>query len=78
MSGEMLTFHETISKLQEAEDEMVEYHKHLFDKSVQWNQADKMLINLTNQVEYDQEGKKKKCYNQFNSTFENIKTFGII
>jgi len=59
MSGEMLTFHETISKLQEAEDDMVEYHKHLFEMSAQWNHQHKMLINLTNQVEYDQEGKDR-------------------
>jgi kinesin family protein 2/24 len=56
MSGEMLTFHEAISKLQEAEDDMVEFHKHLYDTNIGWSNTDKVLLSMTNQVEYDQEG----------------------
>lgn len=56
MSGEMLTFHEAISKLQEAEDDMVEFHKVMYDSNATWMQQDRMLLSMTNQVEYDQEG----------------------
>jgi len=56
MSGEMLTFHEAISKLQEAEEDMVEYHKRLYEaEKSSWPLLDKRLITMTNQVEYDQE-----------------------
>jgi len=55
MSGDMLTFHEAISKLQEAEDEMVEYHKTVVDTNDRWCKKDRILLNSTNQVEYDQE-----------------------
>jgi kinesin family protein 2/24 len=57
MSGDMLTFHEAISKLQEAEEDMVEYHKLVIESNNRWLQQDKYLLNNTNQVEYDQEGK---------------------
>ncbi|CAG7815852.1 unnamed protein product, partial [Allacma fusca] len=55
MSGDMLTFHEAISKLQEAEEDMVEYHKLVMDSNNRWLQQDKYLLDRTNQVEYDQE-----------------------
>lgn len=57
ISGELLTFHETISKMQEAEEEMVEYHKMVTEANAQWMNKDKLLLNMTNQVEYDQEGR---------------------
>lgn len=43
--------------MQEAEEEMVEYHKLLIEANVQWMAKDKILLSMTNQVEYDQEGK---------------------
>ncbi|ODM95639.1 Kinesin-like protein KIF2A [Orchesella cincta] len=55
ISGELLTFHETISKMQEAEEEMVEYQKLIFEANNRWITKEKMLLALTNQVEYDQE-----------------------
>ena len=57
MSGDMLTFHEAISKLQEAEEDMVDYHKLVNETNIRWMQQDKYLLDMTNQVEYDQEGK---------------------
>jgi len=57
MTGEMLTLHETISNLQEAEDDMVEYHKLVVDSLAHWYQKDKELLDITNQVQYDNEGK---------------------
>ena len=60
MSGEMLTFHEAISKLQEAEEDMVEFHKRVFESQMgPWAQMDKRLLTMTNQVEYDQEGEAR-------------------
>lgn len=44
--------------MQEAEEEMVDYHKLVIEANAQWMAKDKLLLNLTNQVEYDQEGKK--------------------
>jgi len=55
MSGEMLTFHETISKVQEAEEEVVEFHKIIVDSNNRWRESDKALLTMTNQVDYDQE-----------------------
>jgi len=55
MSGEMLTFHEAVSKLQEAEEDLVEYHKALLEQNHGWLHTEKILVTMTNQVEYDQE-----------------------
>ena len=60
MSGDMLTFHEAISKLQEAEEDMVDYHKLVIESNTRWLQQDKYLLDMTNQVEYDQEGKAER------------------
>jgi kinesin family protein 2/24 len=57
MSGEMLTFHETISKVQEAEEEVVEFHKIIVDSNNRWLNSDKALLIMTNQVDYDQDSK---------------------
>ena len=70
MSGDMLTFHEAISKLQEAEEDMVEYHKLVIESNNRWLQQDKYLLNNTNQVEYDQEG-------EITNTTEKFCTFNI-
>lgn len=56
MSGEMLTFHETISKVQEAEEEVVEFQKIIVDSNNRWLNSDKALLIMTNQVDYDQDG----------------------
>lgn len=61
MSGDMLTFHEAISKLQEAEEDMVDYHKLVIESNSRWMQQDKYLLDMTNQVEYDQEGMSVSC-----------------
>ncbi|XP_021957433.1 kinesin-like protein KIF2A [Folsomia candida] len=55
MSGEMLTFHETISKVQEAEEEVVEFQKIIVDSNNRWLNSDKALLIMTNQVDYDQD-----------------------
>jgi len=55
MSGEMLTFHETISKVQEAEDDVVEFHRLIIESNNRWLNSDKQLLNMTNQVDYDQD-----------------------
>lgn len=56
MSGEMLTFCEAVSKLQEAEEDMVEFHRRIYESQTAWSHTDKILLTMTNQVEYDQEG----------------------
>jgi len=53
MSGEMLTFHETISRVQEAEEDVLEYHKIIIESNTRWLSDDKSLLLNTNQVDYD-------------------------
>jgi len=55
LSGEMLTFHESVTKIQEAEEEAVEFHKILVDTNKRWATMDKTLLAMTNRVEYDQD-----------------------
>jgi len=55
LSGEMLTFHESVTKIQEAEEEAVEFHKILVDTNKRWADLDKTLLAMTNRVEYDQD-----------------------
>jgi len=55
MSGEMLTLHETMSKVQEAEEEVVEFHKIILESNNRWLNIDKALLVMTNHVEYDQD-----------------------
>ena len=45
-SEELLTFHEAVLNLREAEDALVEHHKEIVEKSERWLAADRQLVAL--------------------------------
>ena len=47
------------------EEEVVESHKNLLDSMEHWIQQDASLLAMTNEVDYDQDGKKmdNSCLN---------------
>lgn len=53
MSGDMYTFHEAISHLQEMEEEILDLHKTVVEASQQWVHQDMDLLTMTNEVDYD-------------------------
>lgn len=53
ISQEMHTFHEAISYLQEMEDEICDSHKNLVEQD--WQERIEDLLNMTKQVDYDQD-----------------------
>ena len=48
---------EIISHLQSLEEDLVESHRTVIDQMEQWNSEDKSLLAMTNEVDYDQDGK---------------------
>lgn len=65
MTPEMLNFHQVISELQVAEDNMLDNHKQtieamqiVYHKSVE-------LLQTTEEVDYDQEGNNLWFYGEF-------------
>ncbi|XP_047984625.1 kinesin-like protein Klp10A isoform X4 [Leguminivora glycinivorella] len=55
MSAEMYTFHEAISELQRAEDEVLDNHKAISDYMQHAQQRCLQLLQLTRAVDYDQD-----------------------
>ena len=55
-SEELLTFHETVLNLREAEDALVEHHKEIAEKSERWLAADRQLVALAEGTESNAEG----------------------
>ncbi|XP_063548236.1 kinesin-like protein Klp10A isoform X7 [Cydia strobilella] len=55
MSAEMYTFHEAISELQQAEDEVLDNHKAISDYMQHAQQRCLQLLQLTRAVDYDQD-----------------------
>lgn len=53
MSGEMYTFHEAISHLQEMEEEILDLHKTVVEATQAWTHQDMDLLTMTNEVDYD-------------------------
>ncbi|XP_064477519.1 kinesin-like protein KIF2A [Ornithodoros turicata] len=53
MSGELYTFHEAISHLQQVEEEVVDLHRTLFEATQKWQEQDAALLSMTNEVDYD-------------------------
>ncbi|GBO98888.1 Kinesin-like protein Klp10A [Eumeta japonica] len=56
MSAEMYTFHEAISELQRAEEEVLDNHKAISDYMQHAIGRCNQLLNLTRDVDYDQDG----------------------
>lgn len=57
MSAEMYTFHEAISELQRAEEEVLDNHKGVCDYMQHVLLRGNQLLALTRDVDYDQDGK---------------------
>ena len=51
------TIQEAISHLQLLEEELVESHRSTIVGMQQWTKDDLSLLNMTNEVDYDQDGK---------------------
>lgn len=53
MSGDLYTFHEALSHLQEMEEEVLDLHKTVIEASQSWLHQDMDLFAMTNVVDYD-------------------------
>uniref|UniRef100_UPI0035900CAE kinesin-like protein KIF2A isoform X2 n=1 Tax=Myxine glutinosa TaxID=7769 RepID=UPI0035900CAE len=53
VSPQLYTFHEAVSHLVEMEEDLVEEHKAAFQESVQWLKEEKILLEMTEEVDYD-------------------------
>lgn len=56
MSAEMYNFHEAIDEMQRAEEEVLDNHKAISDYMAHALQRTAQLLQLTRDVDYDQEG----------------------
>lgn len=57
MTPELLNFHQVISELQAAEDNMLDNHKQAIDQLHAATNRAEMLLRMADDVTYDQEGK---------------------
>ncbi|KAI8438978.1 hypothetical protein MSG28_011283 [Choristoneura fumiferana] len=55
MSAEMYNFHEAISEMQRAEEEVLDNHKAICDYMQHAQQRTAQLLQLTRDVDYDQD-----------------------
>jgi len=64
LSADLYNFHEAVSQLQEQEDKMLDKHKSLLESGQKWLQKDKQLLEMTKNVDYDQDGNRhqKTCF----------------
>lgn len=53
---EVLTFHEAVLNLREAEDALVEHHKEVVEESERWLAADRQLVALAEGTESNTDG----------------------
>lgn len=61
MSADMYTFHEAVSALQMAEEEVLDNHKALSEYMAHGQERSIQLLNMTCDVDYDQDGKYTFC-----------------
>lgn len=57
LSADLYTFHEAVSHLQEMEEDVLDSHKLVLDQLPKWHQACATLLAMTNEVDYDVDGK---------------------
>ena len=57
-SADWYNFQENLAQLQVLEEEVVDSHKKLLDSLENWVQQDATLLSMTNEVDYDQDGKQ--------------------
>ena len=61
MSADLYTVHEAVSHLQEMEEDVLDTHKLVLDQIPKWHQACATLLAMTNEVDYDVDGKSLLC-----------------
>lgn len=55
MSPQLFTFHEAVSQLVEMEEQVLEDHRAVFQESIRWLEDEKVLLEMTEEVDYDVE-----------------------
>lgn len=55
VSPQLFTFHEAVSQLVEMEEQVLEDHKAVFQESFRWLEDEKVLLDMTEEVDYDVE-----------------------
>uniref|UniRef100_A0A3B4BFU6 Kinesin-like protein n=1 Tax=Periophthalmus magnuspinnatus TaxID=409849 RepID=A0A3B4BFU6_9GOBI len=55
VSPQLLTFHEAVSQLVEMEEQVLEDHRAVFQESIRWLEDEKVLLEMTEEVDYDVE-----------------------
>ncbi|XP_066507094.1 kinesin-like protein KIF2A isoform X2 [Hoplias malabaricus] len=55
VSPQLFTFHEAVSQLVEMEEQVLEDHRAVFQESIRWLEDEKVLIEMTEEVDYDVE-----------------------
>uniref|UniRef100_A0A4W4FER1 Kinesin-like protein n=1 Tax=Electrophorus electricus TaxID=8005 RepID=A0A4W4FER1_ELEEL len=53
VSPQLFTFHEAVSQLVEMEDQLLEDHRAVFQESFRWLEDEKVLLEMTEEVDYD-------------------------
>ncbi|KAK9522665.1 hypothetical protein VZT92_019114 [Zoarces viviparus] len=55
VSPQLFTFHEAVSHLVEMEEQVLEDHRAVFQESIRWLEDEKVLLEMTEEVDYDVE-----------------------
>ncbi|XP_062399333.1 kinesin-like protein KIF2A isoform X2 [Sardina pilchardus] len=53
VSPQLFTFHEAVSQLVEMEEQVLEDHRAVFQESIRWLEEEKVLMDMTEEVDYD-------------------------
>ncbi|XP_053536363.1 kinesin-like protein KIF2A isoform X3 [Ictalurus punctatus] len=53
VSPQLFTFHEVVSQLVEMEEQVLEDHRAVFQRSIRWLEDEKVLLQMTEEVDYD-------------------------
>ncbi|XP_075871197.1 kinesin-like protein KIF2A [Nelusetta ayraudi] len=53
VSPQLFTFHEVVSHLVEMEEQVMEDHRAVFQESIRWLEDEKVLLEMTEEVDYD-------------------------
>ena len=61
-SADWYYFQESLAQLQVLEEEVVDSHRKLLDNLDNWVRQDSALLEMTNDVDYDQDGKFHKHF----------------
>ncbi|RLW05361.1 hypothetical protein DV515_00005365, partial [Chloebia gouldiae] len=53
VSPQLFSFHEAVSQMVEMEEQVVEDHRTVFQESIRWLEVEKVLLEMTEEVDYD-------------------------